>query len=236
MNLITENLAPVITIDGTAGSGKGTVSCILSQELGWNFLDSGLLYRGLALFYVWYINKNLLNINLDEQLLASFALNLELNIVGKAVYLKNLHQESQDVTIEIRSEFCANLASKLAVLPMVRKVLLDKQREFLRFPGLVADGRDMGTVVFPKANLKLFLDADPKVRALRRHIQLKESIVDGKLYNRIEGLSERDLRDSKRALAPLKPAKDAICIDTTTMSIDEVYSIIMNQVKLIILR
>ncbi len=235
MNLITENLAPVITIDGTAGSGKGTVSCKLSQELGWNFLDSGLLYRGLALFYVWY-NKNSLNINVDEQLLASLALNLELNIVDKAVYLKNLHQESQDVTIEIRSEFCANLASKLAVLPMVRKVLLDKQREFLRFPGLVADGRDMGTVVFPKANLKLFLDADPKVRALRRHVQLKESVVDGKLYNRIEGLSERDLRDSKRALAPLKPAKDAICIDTTTMSIDEVYSIIMNQVKLIILR
>lgn len=244
MDVDTKPLAPVITIDGTAGSGKGTISYKLSEELKWHLLDSGLLYRSLGLLYAYYVNENLseINANLDliqinEQLLASLALNLELSIKDSCIYLKNLNQELQDVNLAIRSESCANLASKLAVLPMVRTALLNKQREFLQSPGLIADGRDMGTVVFPEAQLKFFLDADPNVRALRRHIQLKESLVDGNLCNhRIAGLSERDLRDSKRSFAPLKPAEDAIYVDTTNMSIEEVYNFIMDQVKLIILR
>lgn len=317
MHVIKKKSIPVIAIDGTAGSGKGTLSSKLSQELGWNLLDSGLLYRGLALTYISYIkyhkhslnmehdvnninissvssdiNNNYLHdldINViegDEQLLANLVLTLNLKIIDNNVYLKKVIQGSktskisqvypvhrssqrtqtssyqidekdfqnsqgtrtarhkfldelekfQNVTIDIRSEACANLASKLAVLPMVRQALLGKQREFLKLPGLIADGRDMGTVVFPNAQLKFFLDADPEVRKLRRYIQLKESLVDGNLYNRADGFSERDLRDSKRTFIPLKPAEDAICIDTTTKSIDEVYNIIMNQIKLIILR
>lgn len=255
---------PVITIDGTAGSGKGTISTKLSKELGWHLLDSGMLYRAVALSYIRHLlersistNQNHsnddrslinesqywqtlsdsnLNLTTAEPIIASLALNLQCVFKDQEVYIKDQYNNLHKVTSELRSEFCGNLASKLAELPMVRSALFGKQNEFLQLPGLVADGRDMGTVIFPEAKLKIFLDADPNIRLLRRGLQLKELGVDGNLCSRAREFHERDLRDQRRDLAPLKPAKDAIQIDTTTKTIEEVFEVIMNQVNLIILR
>lgn len=224
----------VITIDGTAGSGKGTISLQLAKKLGWHFLDSGVIYRALSLLYIWD-NPNYDPRDLHEGRLLDLAVNMQLEIDDQQkVYLNDQNNNKREVTSIIRTEVFGNLASQLAVIPSVRVALLEKQRQFLRSPGLVADGRDMGTVVFPEAILKFFLDADAKIRATRRHIQLKELGVGGTLHNRIDELSERDLRDSQRVIAPLKPAADAIIIDTTTMTINEVFAIVANQVDLIV--
>lgn len=224
----------VITIDGTAGSGKGTISLQLAKKLGWHFLDSGVIYRALSLLYVWN-DPNYDPLNLKESKLLDLAVKMQLEIDDQQkVYLNDQNNNKRDVTSIIRTEIFGNLASQLAVIPSVRVALLEKQRQFLRSPGLVADGRDMGTVVFPEAILKFFLDADAKIRATRRHLQLKELGVGGNLHNRIDELSERDLRDSQRVIAPLKPAADAIIIDTTTMTINEVFAIVVNQVDLIV--
>lgn len=226
--------ARVITIDGTAGSGKGTISLQLAKKLGWHFLDSGVIYRALSLLYIWN-DPNYDPLNLKESRLLDLAVKMQLEIDDQQkVYLNDQNNNKRDVTSIIRTEVFGNLASQLAVIPSVRVALLEKQRQFLRSPGLVADGRDMGTVVFPEAILKFFLDADAKIRATRRHIQLKELGVGGTLHNRIDELSERDLRDSQRVIAPLKPAADAIIIDTTTMTINEVFAIVANQVDLIV--
>ena len=239
---ITTKTPPVITVDGTAGSGKGTISLKLAEELGWHFLDSGVLYRALALLYIWHVNQNQqqpvdleqIDLILEENIITSLTLQLKVDFQAKKISLIYPNNEIQDITTEIRSEFCGNLASKLALFPTVRTALLAKQREFRKSPGLVADGRDMGTVVFPDAVIKFFLDADAKVRATRRDLQLKALGVGGNLHDRINELSERDLRDSQRVAAPLMPATDAITIDTTTMTINEVFGIVMNQVKLIV--
>lgn len=226
--------ARVITIDGTAGSGKGTISLQLAKKLGWHFLDSGVIYRALSLLYIWN-DPNYDPLNLKESRLLDLAVKMQLEIDDQQkVYLNDQNNNKRDVTSIIRTEVFGNLASQLAVIPSVRVALLEKQRQILRSPGLVADGRDMGTVVFPEAILKFFLDADAKIRATRRHIQLKELGVGGTLHNRIDELSERDLRDSQRVIAPLKPAADAIIIDTTTMTINEVFAIVANQVDLIV--
>lgn len=224
-------LIPVITIDGTAGSGKGTVSLKLAKQLGWHFLDSGVLYRALGLLYLWQFKQH---IDLQEDSLAELAVDMQVDFNGKNIFLIYKNQRIEDITSMVKSEFIGSLASRLAVFPKVRLVLLSKQREFLQAPGLVADGRDMGTVVFPDAMLKFFLDADAKVREGRRHLQLKELGVGGNLHTHVEELSLRDLRDSQRVVAPLKPAEDAIIIDTTTMTINEVFAIVVNQVKLIV--
>ena len=246
MAIATKKIPRVITVDGTAGSGKGTISLKLAEELGWHFLDSGVLYRALALLYLSHLNQNhqkpldlekidlTLENNLEESLLVSLAYKLNVDFQSKKIFLSCENNEIQDVTMSIRSEFCGNLASKLALFPTVRTALLAKQREFRKSPGLVADGRDMGTIVFPEAVLKFFLDADAKVRATRRDLQLKALGVGGNLHDRINELSERDLRDSQRVAAPLMPATDAITIDTTTMTINEVFGIVINQVKLIV--
>lgn len=245
----TTNITPrVITIDGTAGSGKGTISLKLAQELGWHFLDSGVLYRALGVLYLWHVKQNhskssdsqLVNIDqldqidLQEDTLVKLAVGMQVDFYERKILLSYKNHQIEDITSLVRSEFCGNLASRLALFPTVRDALLSKQREFLKAPGLVADGRDMGTVVFPEAIIKFFLDADANIRASRRHLQLKELGVGGNLHNRVNELSERDLRDSQRVVAPLKPAADAIIIDTTTMTINEVFAIVVDQVNLIV--
>ena len=236
---------PVITIDGPSGSGKGTISKMLAEKLGWHLLDSGAFYRGLAYLYIlqlgqeWSIEpvnleKISLKINLDEEILERLALNLQVEFIQNKIFINIVNRPKQDITQLVRSENCGNLASKLAEFPKVRAALLIKQREFLKAPGLVADGRDMGTIVFPKALLKFFLEADIKIRAERRYLQLKEMGVDVKLNNLIGEVSERDLRDMQRSVANLKPAEDAILIDTTAMTINEVFAMVMDKVILIV--
>ncbi len=204
---------PVITIDGSSGVGKGTVSQRLAQYLDWHYLDSGALYRVLALS----IQK--LGIDLqDERALADQARYLDVVFQRQNIYLYD-----QDVSQTIRTEECAAIASKIAAFAAVREALLERQRNFLLAPGLVADGRDMGTTVFPQAKCKFFLQADAKVRAQRRYLQLKDQGINANLENLFKDISERDKRDALRSISPLKAASDAYIIDTSTMSADEVF-------------
>ncbi len=209
---------PVLTVDGPSGSGKGTVARLVAARLGWRFLDSGALYRLLALAaekrgVSWH----------DEAALSALALALEVEFVGgNADNEPTVMLSGEDVSLAIRSESCGNNASKVAALPGVREALLARQRAFRERPGLVADGRDMGTVVFPDAGTKVFLEASPEERAARRHKQLKEKGIDASLRDLVKEIAERDTRDRVRCVSPLKPAEDARVIDTTSLSIDEV--------------
>ncbi len=218
---------PVITIDGASGTGKGVVTHRIAKELNWNLLDSGALYRVLALAAEKY------HISLDnapaltkaaDQLDVQFITN-ELGIPPRIIL------EREDVTDIIRSEQIGNAASKVGALPAVREALLDRQRAFLQYPGLVTDGRDMGTVIFPEANLKVFLIASPNIRAERRYNQLKAIGIHVNLDALVSELSERDKRDSERLHAPLKPAANALCIDTDFLTIQEVVNQIMTEAK-----
>jgi CMP/dCMP kinase len=208
---------PVITIDGPSGSGKGTVSRAVARALGWSLLDSGALYRLVALA------GRRAAINLDDgpslmQLAGRMDIRFDSNDSGdEAVWL-----DGQDVTGAIRTEEAGNDASKVAALPVVRAALLDRQRRFAVPPGLVADGRDMGTVVFPLARVKIFLDASPATRALRRYKQLKEKGVAANLAALSLEIAERDRRDMSRAISPLVASADATMLDTTGMSVDDV--------------
>lgn len=208
---------PVITIDGPGGSGKGTVSRILAQKLGWHFLDSGSLYRltGLAARYHAIALDN-------EPALETLAAHLDVQFEADEQLQGRIILEGEDVTDLLRSEECGNDASRVAALPGVRRALLERQRAFLRPPGLVADGRDMGTVVFPGARLKIFLTASPEERASRRYKQLKDKGLDVNLGGLLKEIAERDVRDSTRSFAPMKPASDAVVVDTTGIGIDEV--------------
>lgn len=202
-------MIPVITIDGPSGSGKGTVGELLAKKLGWRFLDSGALYRALALTAL----KRDVDLT-DVSSLKELAINLDIEfILDCRIILKG-----QDVSREIRTEECSLAASKVAVLPEIRKVLLKRQRDFRQKPGLVADGRDMGTVVFPDAQLKIFLIASQKERAERRYRQLQGQEINVSLHDVFQDLQKRDKRDELR----LKPASDAKVIDTTKLSIDKV--------------
>ena len=209
---------PVLTVDGPSGSGKGTVARLVAARLGWRFLDSGALYRLLALAaekrgVSWH----------DEAALSALALALEVEFVGgNADNEPTVMLSGEDVSLAIRSESCGNNASKVAALPGVREALLARQRAFRERPGLVADGRDMGTVVFPDAGTKVFLEASPEERAARRHKQLKEKGIDASLRDLVKEIAERDTRDRVRCVSPLKPAEDARVIDTTSLSVDEV--------------
>lgn len=220
-------LNPVITIDGASGTGKGVVTHYIARKLGWHLLDSGVLYRILA------FNAEKLHIaSDDESALADLANNLTVQFVSKEISIPpRIHLEGQDVTELIRSETIGNLASKIGALPKVREALLNRQRAFQKPPGLVTDGRDMGTVIFPDAILKIFLIASPEVRALRRFNQLKEIGIHVNLSDLVEELRERDKRDCERAVAPLKPADDAICINTDNLSIEAVVTIILAALK-----
>ncbi len=218
-------MIPVITIDGPSGTGKGTVSAILCEKLAFNFLDSGALYRLLGLAAKKHGVPCEEHARLAEM---AGALDIEFQPVteggGVEIYL-----EGHRVTEKIRTEACGTLASKIAVIPQVRQALVARQHEFRKPPGLVADGRDMGTVIFPDANLKIFLTASPEVRAERRYNQLKLKGIGVKLDAVLDEIKARDARDSGRAVAPLRPADDAVIIDTSALSVDAVVDCVMDE-------
>lgn len=209
--------APVLTIDGPSGAGKGTVSARVASRLGWHLLDSGALYRAVG--YAASVAKHDLT---DETTIVACARSVRIEFRpaadgGPTRVFVNGH----DAGDELRTETCGAAASAVAGYTGVRQALLDKQRDLRRPPGLVADGRDMGTVIFPDAPFKVFLTASAEERANRRYKQLKQKGLDVTLSTLLEEIQARDARDASRAVAPLKPADDAVTIDTTRMSIDE---------------
>lgn len=204
---------PVITVDGPSGSGKGTISQLLARELGYHFLDSGALYRLLALAAL----RRGLDLE-DEPALATLARALDVSFQPDGRILL----DGVAVGEELRTEATGNAASRVAAVPAVRDALLERQRAFARPPGLVADGRDMGTVVFPQAPAKVFLTASAEARAERRYKQLKEKGFSPKMAGLVEEIRTRDARDANRAVAPLRPAADALQLDSTGLSIEAV--------------
>jgi cytidylate kinase len=218
---------PVVTIDGPSGVGKGTISQLLAQHLGWHLLDSGAIYRVLALAAIHH------HVELEnEEAITLLAAHLDVQFVtdadskGIKVVL-----EGEDVTSSIRSPECTNAASKVAALPRVREALLRRQRAFSTSPGLIADGRDMGTMVFPKAAAKIFLIASAQERAQRRYNQLQDKGFDVNIDRLLAEIIERDDRDTNRAASPLKPAEDALVIDTSGIGINEVFERVLEHVK-----
>ncbi len=217
-------LSPVLAIDGPGGAGKGTISRLVARQLGWHLLDSGALYRLVAL----------------DALQRGLALDEDSSVAGLAARLDAQFEtlgdqvrillNGQDVTEAIRSESVGDGASRVAALPGVRLALVQRQRDFRRAPGLVADGRDMGEVIFPDASLKVFLTASVEERARRRHKQLKDKGIDVSLSALSRDMVERDRRDSARAIAPLKPSDEARILDTTGMEIPAVVAVVLRWV------
>ncbi len=201
---------PVMTLDGPGGAGKGTVGREAAARLGWHYLDSGALYRIAALAG---LRQGIGSADVDA--LAACIPALDIVFEGRRVLL-----DGEDVTRELRTEEVGRRASDIAPAPVIRAALIERQRAFRKPPGLVADGRDMGTVVFPDATVKVFLDASLEERARRRYKQLKEQGFNANLVSLTEELRERDERDANRKVAPLKPADDAVVIDTTGHPID----------------
>lgn len=225
MNKDQHEPVPVVAIDGPVGSGKGTISRELAEALGWHLLDSGMLYRLVAIAAMDATIDPA-----DHDGLARVAQSLDCAFVqedGESIPML----AGKDVSSRIRSERVSKMASQVAAVPRVRQAIVGLQREFVKAPGLVADGRDMGTVIFPDAPLKIFLTANVEERAQRRYKQLKEkgeSVNLSRLFREIEA---RDARDMTRQVAPLKPAEDAVRIDSTEYSIQEVLDMILDLVK-----
>jgi cytidylate kinase len=203
---------PVITVDGPSGAGKGTVAKLLAEQLKFKILDSGALYRLTGLL----VNRAGNGFDNEAQA-AELASSMQVEFTADGVILNG-----EDVSLAIRTESAGNDASKVAAMPAVRAALLDWQKAFAKMPGLIADGRDMGTTVFPQAPLKIFLTASPEERAQRRHKQLNEKGISSSIAALAAEIAERDERDRTRATSPLVPADDAIVIDSTSLSIDEV--------------
>jgi cytidylate kinase len=211
----------VVAIDGPSSSGKGTIGRMLARRLGWHYLDSGALYRLVALAAL----ERLIDFS-DAARLGNVAATLDVRFAsaggGEQVYL-----DGKDVSTELRTERVGDAASKVAVVPEVREALLQRQRDFAVPPGLVADGRDMGTVVFPGAKLKVLLTATAEARAMRRHKQLKEKGIDVSLPDLSWEIAQRDARDANRTVAPFRPAPDAQVIDSTSLTPEEVVAHIL---------
>ncbi len=211
----------MITIDGPSGSGKGTVTQRVAARLGWRVLDSGALYRLVG----HAVDRRNIDFN-NENEISDLAASLDVIFEDKKVLLDGV-----DVTDAIRTEAAGNNASKVAAMPGVRAALLDWQRDYVQQPGLVADGRDMGTTVFPAARVKIFLTASPQERAVRRYKQLKEKGLPANLAALTSDIEERDARDRSRAASPLVAAEDALEIDSTVLSIDEVVNRILSEAQ-----
>ncbi len=218
--------APVVTIDGPSGSGKGTVAKRVAESLGWQLLDSGALYRAVGLLAL----ERGIPLH-DHEALSALALALPITFHPGADGV-SVHLEGRSRDADLRTEECGAAASAVAAVPAVRAALLARQRAFRQAPGLVADGRDMGTVVFPDAPFKVFLTASAEERAQRRHKQLMEKGVATTLAALLEEIQARDARDIGRSVAPLKAAEDALCIDSTGMSIGQVVQAVLDHVAL----
>lgn len=222
-----EQKVPVITIDGPGGSGKGTLAGMLAARLGWHLLDSGALYRLLA----FAANNHGVDLT-NEEILTSLAAHLDVQFipaVGDAE--QRIILEGEDVSRSIRTETIGAGASMVAALPAVRQALLARQQAFCETPGLVADGRDMGTVVFPDAPLKIYLTASPEIRAERRYRQLLEKGETATLAGLLDEIKARDERDMNRSIAPLRPAEDAILIDSSHLGIDNVLETVETEAR-----
>lgn len=225
---MNKSTVPVICLDGPSGVGKGTICLAVAKKLGWRILDSGSLYRITALQVSREFPEQSIY-EIDEAQLSEIALNLSVSYQEENKEL-TIYLDGEDITQLIRNEKIGAQASQVAAIPMVREALLARQRAFLVEPGLIADGRDMGTVVFPQAELKIYLTASAEERAQRRYKQLKDKGIDANLSSLVEELRLRDERDMNRKTAPLKPASDAIIIDTTELDINQVTDAVMDWV------
>ncbi|MEL0037199.1 MAG: (d)CMP kinase [Gammaproteobacteria bacterium] len=219
-------MIPVVCIDGPGGAGKGTVAKAVATELGYHLLDSGAIYRVMALA----VQKQALDTeNMDA--LVECAQTLDVKFITPDSGLVETWLQGKNVTAELRLESTAEMASLVAAKSPVRDALMQRQRDFAQAPGLVADGRDMGTIVFPEAPVKVFLTASAEERAKRRHKQLQEQGKSVSIARLLEAIEERDARDMNRSVAPLQPAEDAITIDTTELSITEVVTQVLERVN-----
>jgi cytidylate kinase len=222
----TTELIPIITVDGPSGSGKGTICQRLAKQMDWHLLDSGALYRLTALA----AHHHGISME-DEESIKVVAAHLDVQFLASHTTEIKIVLEGEEVTDAIRAEKIGSDASVVASMPTVRQALLQRQRDFAATPGLIADGRDMGTVVFPEARLKIYLDASAEERASRRYKQLISKGVSASLEDILSDIKARDERDMNRTISPLKPAPDAVILDTTQMTIEEVLEVVLDEAK-----
>jgi len=221
-----KQIVPVLTIDGPGGAGKGTICQKVAKQLNWHLLDSGALYRLTALA----TQKH--GVALDnEESIALLAKHLDVQFMPQEDGLVKVILEGEDVTGDIRTEEVGNMASQVASMGSVRQALLERQRDFAQAPGVVADGRDMGTVVFPDAPVKIYLTASAEERAKRRFLQLAEKGIDADVEKILSDIIERDERDMNREVAPLKPAQDALVVESTNMTIEQVLDVVITELE-----